>query len=455
MNFLLFILNVFERLKQPDKPVFISLKNKNVFLNYPIYLKYSRWIIIIIASIIPILAMLKSNNAIIILFTSVIFFIVLTKQFNWVKELNEFFQRLYEYDYLILEFIISNELSSEKNGSIESAEFSYEEKDREIIIYAVKNGDRFSNKLESLDTELSALLNLTITEKLIRPSAVEYHFQTVKPRRLHLISTGEKNYINSHEINLGFGVSYNPIACPHILIAGGTGSGKSLFISFFILSLLQKKAEILVCDIKNSDLGALAHYLGGERVATTQNNIARVVRLAVEEMRKRYDYMNDPENFKYGSNFSNHGFKEVWLIFDEMGAFQASGTGTDKQSKAIMSEVMDGIKKVILLGRQSGVFCLISAQQMSANTLSTDLRDNLGLRIALGANSSEGYRMVLGSATPETIPLIEEKGSGLLYMQGSGKETAQYYEAPYMNPKEFDFIAELQLYVNDGSVQAN
>jgi hypothetical protein len=36
---------------------------------------------------------------------------------------------------------------------------------------------------------------------------------------------------------------------------------------------------------------------------------------------------------------------------------------------------------------------------------------------ALGANSSEGYRMVFGSATPETIPPIEVKGSGLLYMQ--------------------------------------
>ena len=49
----------------------------------------------------------------------------------------------------------------------------------------------------------------------------------------------------------------------------------------------------------------------------------------------------------------------IWLIFDEMGAFQASGT--DKKSKEIINEVMDRIKQIILLGRQAGVFFLVSS----------------------------------------------------------------------------------------------
>lgn len=129
-----------------------------------------------------------------------------------------------------------------------------------------------------------------------------------------------------------------------------------------------------------------------------------------------------------------------------MGAFQASGT--DKKSKEIITEVMDGIKQIILLGRQAGVFILVSAQQVNASaTLSTELRDNLGLRISLGANSSEGYRMVFGSATPKNLKPIEVKGAGYLYMQGSGKESAQYWESPYLDITQFDFIKELQLYV--------
>lgn len=180
------------------------------------------------------------------------------------------------------------------------------------------------------------------------------------------------------------------------MVAGGTGSGKSVFISFFILELLRRQSKVYICDPKNSDLGSLAHYLGTDYVATNSNNIARIVRLTVEEMNRRYEHMR--EIFQYGSNFADHNFNMTWLIFDEMGAFQASGT--DKKSKEIISEVMDGIKQIILLGRQAVIFRLVSARKVSAYTLNTDLRDNLGLRIALGANSSEGYRMVFGSATP-------------------------------------------------------
>ena len=293
--------------------------------------------------------------------------------------------------------------------------------------------------MENLDIELSALLDLPLETKVIRPSIVEYHFFTVRPTRLQTSKLSAQT-TNSISINLGYGVVYNPVDCPHILIAGGTGSGKSILISYLLLEFLKRKSELYIADPKNSDLGSLSHYLGQERVATSPNNIARIVRLTVEEMNKRYEYMR--ENFKYGSNFSDHGFKMIWLIFDEMGAFQASGT--DKKSKEIINEVMDRIKQIILLGRQAGVFVLVSAQQVNADTLNTDLRDNLGLRIALGANSSEGYRMVFGSATPVNRQPIEEKGAGYLYMQGTGKESAEYWESPYLNPKEFDFIKELQ-----------
>ena len=162
-------------------------------------------------------------------------------------------------------------------------------------------------------------------------------------------------------------------------------------------------------------------------------------------MNKRYAYMRAEEHFKYGSNFADHGFSPTWIIFDEMGAFQASGT--DKKSKEVINEVMGGIKQIILLGRQAGVFILVSAQQMNSETLNTDLRDNLGMRIALGANSSEGYRMVFGSATPQVFQPIETKGAGYIYLQGFGKETAEYWESPYLDPKSFDFITELQKYI--------
>ncbi|EQC68140.1 FtsK/SpoIIIE family [Streptococcus sp. HSISB1] len=314
-----------------------------------------------------------------------------------------------------------------------------------ILIKALITGDEFSKKVQSLDDVLAGVLELELDEKIIRPSFVEYHFYYKKPDRLVLQSRNQKQKIDNLDIDLGYGVNYNPVKCPHILVAGGTGSGKSVFISFLILEFLKRQSTVYIADPKNSDLGSLAYYLGDKYVATTPNNIARIVRLVVEEMQERYQYMHD--NFQYGSNFTDHGFKPAWLIFDEMGAFQASGT--DKKSKEIIVEVMDGIKQIILLGRQAGIFILVAAQQMRAETLNTDLRDNLGLRIALGANSNEGYRMVFGSATPDNLKPIEVKGAGYLYMQGSGRENAQYWESPYLDTKQFNFISELQLYLEE------
>lgn len=421
----------------------VSLENKNAFLTYPELIKKVR--IVIFLLIVTILFFsLTLSNSIAILILWVVSFAIAIKQHGWIKKMRCWFQRTFGYDLMLLDFLLSNNLYSEKDGIMESAEFSYEEKENEIIIYGIKNGDRFTSRLEGLQIEISALLNLPLTEKIVREGVVEYHFQTVKPTRLHLISTGEPTYNDSHKIDLGYGVVYDPTKTPHILVAGGTGSGKSVFISFLVLELLNKKSDIFICDPKNADLGSLSVFLGENRVATTPNNIARVIRSAVEEMKKRYEYMNDPANFKYGSNFIDHDMKQIWVIFDEMGAFVA--TATDKRSKEVVNEVMDGIKQLILLGRQAGTFVLIAGQQINASNLSTELRDNLGLRIALGANSHEGYRMVFGSAMPETIPPIDVKGSGLLLMQGSGKES-QYYEAPYMSPDEFDFIEELKLYI--------
>lgn len=191
---------------------------------------------------------------------------------------------------------------------IRSATLEYE-LDRQkghVLIKALITGDEFSKKVQSLDDVLAGVLELELDEKIIRPSFVEYHFFYKKPERLVLQSHNQKQEIDNLDINLGYGVIFNPIKCLHILVSGGTGSGKSIFISVLILEFFKRKSTIYIADPKNSDLGSLSHYLGDKYVATTPNNIARIVRLVVEEMQERYQYMRD--NFQYGSNFADHGF---------------------------------------------------------------------------------------------------------------------------------------------------
>lgn len=375
---------------------------------------------------------------------------------SYLREVHKNFVLKYSLRKDLVDFIKNNKLFEEESRDvleghttksrkfiINTAVFNYRIiENKKLIIEAVKRGDALSKRMEALDVELESLIGLELTHKIIRPTLVEYHFWLQKPERL-IVKAENKQKIPYYEpLNLGYGVTYDPVKTPHILVAGGTGSGKSVFISYLILELLKRDSTLYICDPKNSDLGSLSHFMGADKVATDSNNIARVLRTAVKEMNARYANMR--ENFKYGANFADHGYNQIWVVFDEMGAFQA--TGTDKDSKAVVNEVMAYLKQIILLGRQAGVFVLIAAQQMRAETLNTDLRDNLGLRIALGANSSEGYRMTFGSATPtpESFQPIELKGSGYLYLQGSGNEFAEYFEAPFMDTKKINFIEELK-----------
>ncbi|EGO5181321.1 otitis media-associated H10 [Enterococcus faecalis] len=342
-----------------------------------------------------------------------------------------------------------NYRTKKRKTVISSAEFSYNKLESKIIVYALKNGDSYTSKMMNLEVELSALLDKPLYEKIDRPGLCEYHFMTISPNRKIVCASKGLERNASSQIDLGYGVKYDPSKIPHILVAGGTGSGKSVFIEFLITEFLKigniddDIPSVYICDPKNSDLSQLSQYFGADYVSSSLNGIAKICRLVVEEMNNRYEYMHD--NFSYGSSYVDHGLLPVWLIFDELGAFQANGT--DKQSKTVISEVMDYIKQIILKGRQAGVFCLLASQQMSSNTLNTELRDNLGLRIALGVNSQEGYRMVFGGATPIPQP-IEAKGAGYLYMHGSGKEVAQYYEAPWIDRDKYDFIKEILKYTS-------
>ncbi len=91
---------------------------------------------------------------------------------------------------------------------IRSATLEYE-LDRQkghVLIKALITGDEFSKKVQSLDDVLAGVLELELDEKIIRPSFVEYHFYYKKPERLTLQSHSQKQMINNHNIDLGYGI---------------------------------------------------------------------------------------------------------------------------------------------------------------------------------------------------------------------------------------------------------
>ncbi|MCP0887909.1 hypothetical protein LB941_11265 [Ligilactobacillus sp. WILCCON 0076] len=422
--------------KREQNPIVISLNERSNYLDYPLYIRIITSIFIVFIIFFFTFAVV-SDNLYILLFDVIVSLFLIKKIIYFKKSLEDFCYKQFYFEILLLQFL----------EDIKDLELSFVyqlEEDGTVLHIVANKGVTNIEKHENLEKGLSSVLNLPFKKKTVGNSVINYFFEIQKPKRLVVKAKEKLEFTDKMDIDLGYGIVYNPVRTPHVLIGGGTGSGKTIFISFFLIELMKRHSTVYICDPKNSDLGNLSHYLD-DHVAVTPNNIARVTRLAVEEMKKRYSIMNDPMNFKYGSNFVDHGFNSLWLIFDEMGAFQASAT--DKEGKKIVDEVMSNIKHIILLGRQAGCFILVAAQQMSASSaLSTDLRDNLGLRIALGNNSPDGLRMIFNTHMPASLPDVSVKGSGLIYVESTGKMEAEYWEAPFVDTTSFNFIEELLKY---------
>lgn len=344
---------------------------------------------------------------------------------------------LYETDYI--ETTDNNVKTTKKKVIINSACLGCIETDEEVIVRAYKRGDIFTDKMNALDTGLSALLGLTIDNKIDTITYCDYHFKKVRDKRIVLSQsnvTAENNTVN---IPLNNNLNWNTLKQPHLLLAGVTGSGKTTFLNYLIIEMKKMRSDIYVCDPKRSDLSSLQHYWGKEFVASETNMIAKLTREVKEIMNQRFiEYKENAENFVYGYSFADYKLKPVFLIFDELGAFRASA------EKKVFAETMDNLTEIILKGREMGVFCVLSTQQPNANNIPTELRDNLSARLAMGNMSNEAYRMVFGEV--EGFQTINTMGGGYIYLDGLGWEKPKYFDAPYLDYKNFNFIEEIKRY---------
>lgn len=275
------------------------------------------------------------------------------------------------------------------------------------------------------------------------PDRCRYRFRAVPDTRLNAVSMLLGDYSGERDrIRLTGSLSWRFAKLPHALVAGGTGGGKSTFLYYLLGEFLRLgdasggAGEVFVCDPKNAELASLSRVFGPDRVGTTPGQIAKVVRRCRELMDERYRYMNDPERFHFGASAFDYGLNPVFLVFDEVAAFRAEA------DKKTFGEVWDNVTQLVLKARAANVFVIRAVQQPRAEVISTDIRDNLGLRVSLGDLSDEGYRMVYGSgATGYRFHAVTERGTG--YVQLDGWNAPKPFAAPFADYSGIDYPTRL------------
>ena len=133
---------------------------------------------------------------------------------------------------------------------------------------------------------------------------------------------------------------------PHMLIAGGTGGGKTYFILTIIEALLRCDSVMYVLDPKNADLADLAAVM--PEIYYKKEDITACIDRFYDGMMERSETMKLMENYKTGENYAYLGLPPHFLIFDEYVAFMEMLT--TKENAAVLNK----LKQIVMLGRQAG-----------------------------------------------------------------------------------------------------
>lgn len=208
---------------------------------------------------------------------------------------------------------------------------------------------------------------------------------------------------------------------PHTLIAGSTGSGKSVCINSLIVSMLYhstpQEVKLLLIDPKMVELGiynGIPHLL--IPVVTDPKKAAGALSWAVNEMLNRYQLFKDysvRDMTGFNRAAEKNGLKpmpQIVIIIDELADLMMAAPG----------EVEDSICRLAQMARAAGMHLVIATQRPSVDVITGVIKANIPSRIAFAVSSQIDSRTILDSSGAEKLL---GRGDMLFSPIGSSKPT--------------------------------
>lgn len=208
-------------------------------------------------------------------------------------------------------------------------------------------------------------------------------------------------------VSLGLDVSGAPYVLdlskmPHVLIAGTTGSGKSVLINSFISSILfrasPEEVKFILIDPKRVELTPyqdIPHLY--TPVITDVDKVINALTWAVNEMEKRYRIFQETGVKNIASYHEMSGFNSmpyIVIIIDEMADIMMSKHG---------NEVEERIVRLAQMARATGIHLVLATQRPSVNVLTGLIKANIPARIAFQVTAMIDSRVIIDSPGAEKL----------------------------------------------------
>ncbi|MEA5002902.1 MAG: DNA translocase FtsK [Christensenella sp.] len=223
---------------------------------------------------------------------------------------------------------------------------------------------------------------------------------------------------------------------PHLLIAGATGSGKSVCINSLIISILYHSApedvKMIMIDPKVVELNVfndIPHLL--VPVVTDPKKAASAINWAVNEMTMRYRMFaakGAKDLKKYNEIMlaeEQEKLPHILVIIDELADLMMVAPG----------EVEDAICRIAQLGRASGIHLVIATQRPSVDVITGIIKANIPSRVAFAVSSQVDSRTILDMAGAEKL-----LGQGDMLFYPSGAPKPVRLQGCFISDKEVEAV---------------
>jgi len=234
---------------------------------------------------------------------------------------------------------------------------------------------------------------------------------------------------------------------PHLLIAGQTGSGKSVCINSLICSLLMTRSpeelRLILVDPKKVELAiyeGIPHLLSP--VVTESKEAVKALYWATQEMDRRYRLLAKLEGTRNLDSFNTRiaagKYKEGILTDDEAKLLPFIVIIVDELADLMITaskDVETFIQRIAQLGRAAGVHLIVATQRPSVDIITGPIKANLTSRIAFRTIQSTDSRTILGHVGAEKL-----LGMGDMLFLRNGAPDIERYHGAFLSEEDVEAI---------------
>lgn len=275
--------------------------------------------------------------------------------------------------------------------------------------------------IKGLAMEIATFPNQDITQQ----RGLVFHFYEGQPQRYICSMTNLiQQYHKSHLIPLMKQMNWDYINFPGAIVSGNSGSGKSYFLKT-IFTLCSIAGETIVIDPKTSDLARMTRnrkatkaiipdFSSHIRQGIGSHFLSRIVDELKQLEAEMYDRQQKlfEQSKKISTDYRELGVKPIFLFIDELAALT---TGANRQ---IRQDFLDTLTRLAVLGRESGLYLILSLQSARAEFVPDIIRQQLSLKVLLGRINKQTAQFLFPELMEAPAIPLGGKGTGIVSISG-------------------------------------